>query len=129
VGDCREAGGREEALDAIGWESPDVVLVDLSPGTEQALQLLTELWTRNIPVLAVSEDWICFRSYSLQDPLQQPWLLFRPHAPHRRPSGLLLISVVGRLRQQQRDAIGYLFEDNQGLRERLGGKRLRRNDD
>jgi DNA-binding NarL/FixJ family response regulator len=54
VGDCREAAGREEALEAAGRERPDVALVDLSPGTEDALQLVAELCARNIPVLVYS---------------------------------------------------------------------------
>lgn len=54
VGDCREAAGREEALDAATSEPPDVALVDLSPGTEEALQLVAELCARNIPVLVCS---------------------------------------------------------------------------
>lgn len=54
VGDCREATGREEALDAVTSEPPDMALVDLSPGTEEALQLVAELCERNIPVLVCS---------------------------------------------------------------------------
>jgi len=54
VGDCREAGGREEALAAIEREPPDLALVDLSPGTEDALQLVRELCARSIPVLVCS---------------------------------------------------------------------------
>ncbi len=54
VGDCREAAGREEALEAIAREPPDVALVDLSPGTEEALQLVAELCARKIPVLVCS---------------------------------------------------------------------------
>jgi hypothetical protein len=45
------------------------------------------------------------------------------------PFRFLLISVTGGLGQQQRDAIDYLREENRVLRERLGGKRLRLNDD
>jgi hypothetical protein len=45
------------------------------------------------------------------------------------PFRFLLISVAGGLGQQQRDAIDYLREENRVLRERLGGKRLRLNDD
>jgi hypothetical protein len=45
------------------------------------------------------------------------------------PFRLLLISVAGWLGQQQRDAIDYLREENRVLREQLGGKRLRLNDD
>ena len=42
---------------------------------------------------------------------------------------LLLISVAGWLGQQQCDAIDYLREENRVLREQLGGRRLRLNDD
>jgi transposase InsO family protein len=49
----------------------------------------------------------------------------RTHDPFR----LLLVSVAGWLGQQQRDAIDYLREENQVLREQLGAKRLRLNDD
>lgn len=45
------------------------------------------------------------------------------------PFRLLLVSVAGWLGQQQRDAIDYLREENQVLREQLGAKRLRLNDD
>jgi DNA-binding NarL/FixJ family response regulator len=54
IGDCREAAGREQALEAAGRESPDVALVDLSPGTDDALQLVAQLSSRNIPVLVCS---------------------------------------------------------------------------
>ena len=57
VGECREAGGREEALqalDAAGVGPPDAALVDLSPRTDDALQLVAELCARNIPVLVCS---------------------------------------------------------------------------
>lgn len=45
------------------------------------------------------------------------------------PFRLLLISVAGWLGQPQRDAIDYLREENRALREQLGGKHLRLNDD
>ena len=45
------------------------------------------------------------------------------------PFRLLLISIAGWLSQQQRDAIDYLREENRVLREQLGSKRLRLNDD
>jgi transposase InsO family protein len=45
------------------------------------------------------------------------------------PFRLLVVSIVGWLNQQQRDAIDYLREENRVLREQLGGKRLRLNDD
>ncbi len=54
VGECREAAGREEALASAASEPPQVALVDLSPGDEEALQLVTELCARNIPVLVCS---------------------------------------------------------------------------
>jgi len=57
LGECREACGREEALQALaadGGRPPDVALVDLSPRTEDALKLVTELCARNIPVLVCS---------------------------------------------------------------------------
>ena len=54
VGDCREAAGRKEALDAVSREPPELAVVDLSPGTEDALELVAELCARNIPVLVCS---------------------------------------------------------------------------
>ena len=45
------------------------------------------------------------------------------------PFRLLLISLTGWLNQQQQDVIEYLQEENRILREQLGGKRLRFNDD
>jgi DNA-binding NarL/FixJ family response regulator len=54
VGGCREAAGREEALAAARLELPDLALVDLSPCTEDSLQLVAELCARNIPVLICS---------------------------------------------------------------------------
>jgi len=45
------------------------------------------------------------------------------------PFRLLLISVAGWLGQQQRDAVGYLHEENRVLRKQLGNKRLRLNND
>src|SRR5712672_2666297 len=45
------------------------------------------------------------------------------------PFRLLLISVAGWWGQQQRDAIDYLREENRVLREQLGDRRLRLNDD
>jgi len=41
----------------------------------------------------------------------------------------LLISLAGYLNQQQQEVIDYLQEENRVLREQLGGKRLRWNDD
>ena len=54
VGECREAAGREEALAAVSSERPDLALVDLSPGTDDVLQLVADLCARNIPVLVCS---------------------------------------------------------------------------
>lgn len=54
AGDCREAAGREEALEAIGREPPDVALVDLSLDSGDALALIAELCARDIPVLVCS---------------------------------------------------------------------------
>jgi hypothetical protein len=45
------------------------------------------------------------------------------------PFRLLLISLAGWLNQHQRDVIDYLEEENRVLREQLGSKRLRMNDD
>jgi DNA-binding NarL/FixJ family response regulator len=57
VEECREASGREEALqliDAAGAGPPDAALVDLSPRTEDSLQLVADLSARHIPVLVCS---------------------------------------------------------------------------
>ena len=45
------------------------------------------------------------------------------------PFRLLLISLAGFLNQQQQDVIEYLQQENRVLREQLGGRRLRFNDD
>ena len=45
------------------------------------------------------------------------------------PFRLLLISLAGCLNQHQRDVIDYLQEENRVLREQLGNRRLRLNDD
>jgi putative transposase len=45
------------------------------------------------------------------------------------PFRLLLNSLAGCLNQHQRDVIDYLQEENRVLREQLGNKRLRLNDD
>jgi transposase InsO family protein len=45
------------------------------------------------------------------------------------PFRLLLISLAGWLNQHQRDVIDYLEEENRVLREQLGNRRLRLNDD
>lgn len=54
VGECREAADTTEALEAATREQPDVALVDLSPDTEAALQLIAQFCSRNIPVLVCS---------------------------------------------------------------------------
>jgi len=54
VGRCSEAAGPQEALEAVRRELPELALVDLSPGTEEALNLVAELSARNIPVLVCS---------------------------------------------------------------------------
>jgi putative transposase len=45
------------------------------------------------------------------------------------PFRLLLISLAGYLNQQQQDVIDYLQEENRVLRQQVGNKRLRLNDD
>ena len=45
------------------------------------------------------------------------------------PFRLLLISLAGWLNQHQGDVIDYLQEENRVLREQVGSKRLRLNDD
>jgi hypothetical protein len=42
---------------------------------------------------------------------------------------VLVVSIAGWLNRQQPDAIDFLREENRVLREQLGGKRLRLNDD
>ncbi len=54
VGECREAAGREEALSSASSERPDLALVDLAPGTDDVLELVSDLCARNIPVLVSS---------------------------------------------------------------------------
>ena len=49
--------------------------------------------------------------------------------PAMDPFRLLLISLAGWLNQRQHEVIEYLQEENRVLREQLGGKRLRFNDD
>ena len=45
------------------------------------------------------------------------------------PFRFLLISIAGWMNQRQRHMIDYLREENRVLREQLGGRRLRLNDD
>ena len=54
LGRCLEVSGRDGALDVAARETPHLALVDLSPGTDEALQLVAELCARNIPVLVCS---------------------------------------------------------------------------
>jgi DNA-binding NarL/FixJ family response regulator len=54
IGECCEAAGRDEALAAAASELPDLALVDLSPGTDDALKLVAELCARNVTVLICS---------------------------------------------------------------------------
>jgi DNA-binding NarL/FixJ family response regulator len=54
LGVCHEVSGRDAALEAAAREPPHLALVDLSPGTDEALQLVVELCARNIPVLVCS---------------------------------------------------------------------------
>ena len=54
VRDCIEASDPDEARDAVARGRPDAALVDLSPGTEAALQLVTDLCVQDIPVLVCS---------------------------------------------------------------------------
>lgn len=54
VGECREAAGREEALAAAAHEMPHLALIDLSPGTEEALQLIEDLSAHDVAVLVCS---------------------------------------------------------------------------
>ena len=49
--------------------------------------------------------------------------------PALDPFRLLLISLAGWLNQQQQDVIDYVQEENRILRQPLGDKRLRFNDD
>lgn len=41
----------------------------------------------------------------------------------------LLVAVAGWMNQRQLHVIDYMWEENRALREQLGGKRLRLNDD
>jgi len=63
LGECVEASGPREALAIADEQPPDVALVDLSPGTEEALQLVADLCARRIPVLVCSmhEEATCVR--------------------------------------------------------------------
>ncbi len=54
AGECTEAAGREEALAVASRQPPDLALVDLSPATEETLELISELCARGIPVLVCS---------------------------------------------------------------------------
>ncbi len=54
IRDCVESSGPAEALEAVSRGRPDMALVDLSPGTEEALLLVADLCARGIPVLVCS---------------------------------------------------------------------------
>lgn len=54
AGNCIQAAGREEAIAAASREPPDLALLDLSPATDEAFALISELCTRGIPVLVCS---------------------------------------------------------------------------
>ena len=54
VGECREAAGQEEAFSSASSERPDLALVDLAPGTDDVLELVSDPCARNIPVLVSS---------------------------------------------------------------------------
>src|SRR5947208_3080904 len=55
--------------------------------------------------------------------------MLRCHDAYSTPFRLLLISLAGCLNQHQVDVIDYLQEENRMLREQLGNRRLRLNDD
>lgn len=52
--ECLEVSGHDDAFAAIGRVRPDAALVDLSPGTQEALDLVAELSALRIPVLVCS---------------------------------------------------------------------------
>jgi hypothetical protein len=81
--------------------------------------------------LVVSKNSICFRSCSFESPLRRSWPPSCANAPDLGPvpTSADFISVAGWLGQQQREAIDYLREENRVLRQQLGNKRLRLNDD
>jgi DNA-binding NarL/FixJ family response regulator len=54
VGECSEVSGPEDALAVAAREWPDVVLVDVSLGSDDALQLVAQLCALGIPVLVCS---------------------------------------------------------------------------
>jgi len=54
IGDCCEAGTRQEALEVAGREAPDIALVDLSMGNDDTLALIAEFRVHRIPVLVCS---------------------------------------------------------------------------
>ena len=54
VGDCCEAGGVGEALEAAIREAPDIAIVDLFLGSQNTLDLIAELRACRIPVLVCS---------------------------------------------------------------------------
>ena len=56
-------------------------------------------------------------------------VVISPHEPDLGSFRLLLISLAGWMNQQQQDVNDYLQEENRVLREQLGSKRLRLDDD
>ncbi len=54
IGSCCEARGRKQALDIAGRESPDIALLDLNMGNDDAAALLAEFRKMRIPVLVCS---------------------------------------------------------------------------
>jgi len=56
IGNCCEAGGRKQALDLAGRESPDIAVLDLNMGSDDTTALLAEFRKMRIPVLVCSMD-------------------------------------------------------------------------
>src|SRR6185369_3993973 len=61
-------------------------------------------------------------------PLQHAWRYAVAMRPTFDPFRLLLIAIAGLVGQQQGDAVDYLREEHRVLREQLGDRRLRLND-
>src|ERR687891_2426622 len=49
--------------------------------------------------------------------------------PNLSPLRLLLVTLAGWVNRHQQDVIDYLVEENRVLRQQLGGRRVRLNDD
>ncbi len=75
------------------------------------------------------------RASAIQDSLSPDgfglarWYARGVHAPALRPRQLLSVLIAGVLTEQQQRVIEYLREENPALREQLGTRRLRLNDD